>query len=165
MSTYEGFRTSRLERELRMVQLTATRSTFIAILWASPVSFGAIILCVASRRVSIVVYFVIDSVRELLDIPSYISIVPRCGAQLSIWKRHQVRDTRNTELLSMWLLPQYQQTQTWPWKWSPAREAGCWAEVLAAGACLPGRQFAADRCRHTSLVATSTAFKINVKCL
>jgi len=37
------------------------------------VSFAAITLYVASRRVFIVVsvYFVIDSVRELLDIPSY----------------------------------------------------------------------------------------------
>jgi hypothetical protein len=34
------------------------------------VSFAAITLCVASQRVFIV-YFVIDSVRELLDIPSY----------------------------------------------------------------------------------------------
>jgi hypothetical protein len=36
------------------------------------VSFAAITLCVASQRVFItVVYFVIDSVRKLLDIPSY----------------------------------------------------------------------------------------------
>jgi hypothetical protein len=43
------------------------------------VSFAAIALCVASQRVFIVVvvvYFVIDSVRELLDIPSYCC----CGA-------------------------------------------------------------------------------------
>jgi len=47
------------------------------------VSFAAITLCVASQRVFIVVsvYFVIDSVRKLLDIPSYIHIlVPE-------WKR------------------------------------------------------------------------------
>jgi uncharacterized membrane protein len=31
------------------------------------VSFAALILCVASERVFIVVYFVIDSVRKLLD--------------------------------------------------------------------------------------------------
>jgi hypothetical protein len=36
------------------------------------VSFAAITLCVASQRVFVVVYFVIDSVRKLLDIPSYI---------------------------------------------------------------------------------------------
>jgi hypothetical protein len=37
------------------------------------VSFAAITLCVASQRVFIVVsiYFVIDSVRQLLDTPSY----------------------------------------------------------------------------------------------
>jgi hypothetical protein len=36
------------------------------------VSFAAITLCVASQRVFIVVYFVIDSVRKLLDTPPYI---------------------------------------------------------------------------------------------
>jgi hypothetical protein len=37
------------------------------------VTFAAITLCVASQRVFIVVsvYFVIDSVRKLLDTPSY----------------------------------------------------------------------------------------------
>jgi hypothetical protein len=35
------------------------------------VSFAAITLCVASQRVFIVVYFVIDSARKLLDTPSY----------------------------------------------------------------------------------------------
>jgi hypothetical protein len=35
------------------------------------VSFAIITLCVASQRVFVVVYFVIDSVRKLLDIPSY----------------------------------------------------------------------------------------------
>jgi hypothetical protein len=34
------------------------------------VSFAAITLCVASQRVFIVAYFVIDSVRKLLDTPS-----------------------------------------------------------------------------------------------
>jgi hypothetical protein len=38
------------------------------------VSFAAITLCVASQRVFIVVYSVIDSVRKLLDIPSYIGM-------------------------------------------------------------------------------------------
>jgi len=39
------------------------------------VSFAAITLCVASQLVFIiiVVYFVIDSVRKLVDIPSYIA--------------------------------------------------------------------------------------------
>jgi hypothetical protein len=36
------------------------------------VSFAAITLCVASQRVFVVVYFVIDSVRKLLDTTSYI---------------------------------------------------------------------------------------------
>jgi hypothetical protein len=54
----KSFRTGRLERELQMVQLSATRCSCIAIL----VSFTAITLCVDSQRVFIVVsvYFVID---------------------------------------------------------------------------------------------------------
>jgi hypothetical protein len=37
------------------------------------VSFAVITLCVASQRVFIVVvYFIIDSVRKLLDTPSYV---------------------------------------------------------------------------------------------
>jgi hypothetical protein len=40
------------------------------------VSFAAITLCVASQRVFIVVvYFVIDSVRKLLDTPSYFTLL------------------------------------------------------------------------------------------
>jgi uncharacterized membrane protein len=39
------------------------------------VSFAAINLCIASRRVFVVVYFVIDSVRKLLDTPSYVKVV------------------------------------------------------------------------------------------
>jgi hypothetical protein len=40
------------------------------------VTFAAITLCVASERVFVVVvaYFVIDSVRKLLDTPSYCSV-------------------------------------------------------------------------------------------
>jgi hypothetical protein len=76
--TYEGisksFRTGRLQRELQMVQLSATRCSCIAILSVSLVSFTAITLCIASQRVFIVVsvYFVIDSVRKLSDTPSYV---------------------------------------------------------------------------------------------
>jgi hypothetical protein len=76
---YEGvsksFRTGRLERELQMVQLSTTGCSCIAILRVSVVSFAAIALCVASQRVfiAVVVYFVIDSVRRLLDTPSYAS--------------------------------------------------------------------------------------------
>jgi hypothetical protein len=67
----ESFRPGRLERELQMVQFSATRCSCIAILLASLVSFAAVTLCVASQRAFIVVvYFVIDSVRKLLDTPS-----------------------------------------------------------------------------------------------
>jgi hypothetical protein len=61
---YEGvsksFRTGRLELELQMVQLSATRCSCIAILWVSLVSFAAINLCVASQQVFviIIVYFI-----------------------------------------------------------------------------------------------------------
>jgi hypothetical protein len=70
----ESFRTGRLERELQMVQLSATRCSCTAILWVSLVSFAAVTLYVASQRVFIVVriYFIIDSVRKLLVTPSYI---------------------------------------------------------------------------------------------
>jgi hypothetical protein len=75
--TYEdvsrSFRTVRLERELQMVQLSATRCSYIAILRVSLLNFSAIILCVASsqRLFIVVVYFVIDLVRKLLDTHSY----------------------------------------------------------------------------------------------
>jgi hypothetical protein len=67
----KSFRTGRQERELQMTQLSATRCSCIAIFWVSLVSFAAIPLCVASQRVFIFVYFFIDSVRKLLDTPSY----------------------------------------------------------------------------------------------
>jgi hypothetical protein len=55
-SIYEGlsksFRTGRLEREMRMVQLSATTRSSIASLWVSLVSFTAITLCVKSRESS-----------------------------------------------------------------------------------------------------------------
>jgi hypothetical protein len=79
--TYEGvtksFRTGRLERELQMVQLSATRCSCIAILWVSLVIFDAITLFVASQRVipKLSVYFVIDSDLKLLDTPSYIAFL------------------------------------------------------------------------------------------
>jgi hypothetical protein len=62
---YEGvtksFRTGRLERELQMVQLSATRRSCNAILCVSLGSFATITLCVASQRVFIAVgvYFVV----------------------------------------------------------------------------------------------------------
>jgi hypothetical protein len=59
-----------------MVQFSAIRRSFIAILWISLVSFAAVTLCVASQRLFVVVsvyeYFVIDSVRKLLDTPLYL---------------------------------------------------------------------------------------------
>jgi hypothetical protein len=75
---YEGvsksFRTGRLKRELQMVQVSATRCSCIASLWVSLVSFAAIILRVASQRVipKVSIHIFIDSVRKLLDTPSYI---------------------------------------------------------------------------------------------
>jgi hypothetical protein len=60
---YEGvsksFRTDRLERELQMVQLSATRCSCIAIWWVILVSFAAITLCVASQQVFVVVVVVV----------------------------------------------------------------------------------------------------------
>jgi hypothetical protein len=48
------------------------------------VGFVAITLCVASQRVFVVVvYFVIDSVRKLLDIPSYSWICKRMNSKES----------------------------------------------------------------------------------
>jgi hypothetical protein len=64
----KSFWIGRPERELQMVQLSATRWSCIAILWVIIVSFAAITLCVACQRVFIVVrvYFAIESVRSLL---------------------------------------------------------------------------------------------------
>jgi len=79
---YEGvsksLRTGRLERELHIVQLSATAYSCIAILWVILVSFAAITVHVASQRVFIVVsvFFVIDLVRKLLVTPSYMVIFP-----------------------------------------------------------------------------------------
>jgi hypothetical protein len=76
LTSYEGvskgFRTGRLERELHMVQLSVTRCSCIAILRVNLVSFTAIRLYSRVFIVVVVVYFVIDSVRKLLDIPSYL---------------------------------------------------------------------------------------------
>jgi hypothetical protein len=74
---YEGvsksFRTGRLKRELQMVQLSAIKCSCVAVLLVSLVGFAVITLCVASQRVFIVVsvYFVVDSVRKLLDTSSF----------------------------------------------------------------------------------------------
>jgi hypothetical protein len=76
-ATYESvsrsFRTGRLKRELYMVLLSAISCSCIAVLWVRLVSFAAVTLCFASQWVFIFVnlYLVIDSVRKLLDTPSY----------------------------------------------------------------------------------------------
>jgi hypothetical protein len=55
----KSFRTGRLERELPLVQLSATTCSCTGIFWVSLVSFAAINLCVSSQRVfMVVVYFV-----------------------------------------------------------------------------------------------------------
>jgi L-asparagine transporter-like permease len=69
---------SGLAPELKMVQLSATKCSCVAILWVILVSFAAITLCVASQRVFVVivvvvvvvvvvVYFFIDPVRKIFD--------------------------------------------------------------------------------------------------
>jgi hypothetical protein len=56
-----------------MGQLFATKRSCIAILCVSLVSFAVITLCVTSQREipKVSVYFVIDSVRKLMDTTSY----------------------------------------------------------------------------------------------
>jgi hypothetical protein len=79
VSVYEGisksFRTGRLERELQILRLSATRCSCIAILWVILVSFATITFAsqpvVIIVIVVIIIYFVIDSVRKLFDTPSY----------------------------------------------------------------------------------------------
>jgi hypothetical protein len=77
---YEGvsisFRTGLLERELQMVQLSATRCSCIAILRVSLVSFATITLCVASERIipKVSLYFVVDSVRKRLDTSTHVGL-------------------------------------------------------------------------------------------
>jgi len=62
VTVFEGvsksLRTSRLERELQMIQHCSTRCSCVAILWVTLVSFVAKTLCVASQRVFIVVDFI-----------------------------------------------------------------------------------------------------------
>jgi hypothetical protein len=97
----KSFRTGRLDRELQMVELSATRYSCIAVLWVSLVSVTAITLGFSSQRVfiAVIVYFVIDSVRRLLDTSSYVHASPcqsgHCAAGYSngsshTWASHQV---------------------------------------------------------------------------
>jgi hypothetical protein len=60
----------------QMLQLSPIRCSCIVILWVSLVSFAAITLSVTSQRVipKVSVYFVIDSVRKLLDTRSYMQV-------------------------------------------------------------------------------------------
>jgi len=103
---YEGvpksFWTGRLERELQMVQLSDTRCSCIAILWVRLASFAAITLCVASQRVFIVVsaYFVVYSVRKLLNTPSYDAIVLH---HVTRWFRYHstMRNVEHCQLTQM----------------------------------------------------------------
>jgi hypothetical protein len=69
----KSFRTGRLEQELQMVELSATRCNCITTLWVSLVSFAAIPFVFASQRVipTISVNFLTDSVRKRLDKLSY----------------------------------------------------------------------------------------------
>jgi hypothetical protein len=49
------FRIGRLERELQMTRLSATKCSCIAILWVSLVNFATTILYIASQRVFVVI--------------------------------------------------------------------------------------------------------------
>jgi uncharacterized membrane protein len=87
-SVSKSFRTGHLEQELQMVQLSATRYSCIIISRVNLVSFAAITLCVASQRefiVIVIIYFVIDSVRKLLDTPSYVKrLIAYCKDRTSV---------------------------------------------------------------------------------
>jgi hypothetical protein len=79
-------------RELKTVQLSATRRSYFAILWVSLVSFAAINFCVASQLVFIVVsvYFVIDSVQKLLEIPSYVTATKTSTLRHLYWEEFEL---------------------------------------------------------------------------
>jgi hypothetical protein len=78
-------------RELQMVQLSTTRCSCIAILWVGLVSFAAVTLCVGSQRVFIFVsiHFFIDSIRKLLNTPSYTSTPQYAFMELCSVKKTQ----------------------------------------------------------------------------
>jgi hypothetical protein len=58
------------------------------------VSFAAIALCVASQRQFVNVHFVIDSVRKLLDTPSYKVL---CDASITPFKYYHTNNEENFE--------------------------------------------------------------------
>jgi hypothetical protein len=70
------------------------------------VSFAAITLCVASQRV-FVVYFVIHSVRNLLDTPSYetrTAHVPEVGrSRTQRRSQHGIKFDDTTDLKGTWI--------------------------------------------------------------
>jgi hypothetical protein len=73
----KSFQTGRLERELQMVQLCATMCSYIAILWVSLVSIGAITLRVTSQRVFVVVVYFIMTQSENFWIHPRTSLLTR----------------------------------------------------------------------------------------
>jgi hypothetical protein len=90
-----------------MVQLSATRCSCIVISRVSLVSFAAITLCVASQRVLIVYCcsFLYESVRKLLDIPSYFSFTNEVSAIESWRYNHYVmEEIPLTKFRSNWKL-------------------------------------------------------------
>jgi hypothetical protein len=93
-----SFRNGRLERELQMVQLSATRCSCIAILWVSLVSSASITFCAASQRVPIiVVYFVMTQ-------SGNVWIYPRIFTP-SFFQRHFSVVLPSTPSSSKWSLP------------------------------------------------------------
>jgi hypothetical protein len=95
---YEGlsksFRTGRLELELQMVQLSATRCSCIASLEVSIVSFAAITLCIASQWVvqEVSIYFVIESVRKHMDTSS------------NVWRPYSVYMEVGIKIVRKWII-------------------------------------------------------------
>jgi len=67
--------------------------------------FAVIILCVASQRVFIVVgvYFLIDSVRKLLDTSSYFAIPFRVEIQSSSSAIPKITFTRSKRCKASWI--------------------------------------------------------------
>jgi hypothetical protein len=103
-SVSKSFQTGCLEQELQIVQLSATRCNYIAILWVNLVSFAAITPCVASQWVFIVVsiYFIINSVQKLLDTLLYDGFL-ECFKQLyECWQKCLKAVTYKILVLPCW---------------------------------------------------------------
>jgi hypothetical protein len=100
----KSFRTGRLERELQMVQLSATKCSCIAILWVSPMMFAAITICIASLQVFIIVYFVMTQSGNFWIHPYMLCSVVRIATRWTLpWTRHMARmsDTGNVYKILM----------------------------------------------------------------